>query len=190
MTQTLPLSIVLGSANTGKIIGYTVLNLNRSEYAAFAIATESDVSGTYYALGGYAAPDAGGYVVVSESDGLLPATLTALAEVDIEPNTNQATINDILEDTGTTLPALINTRSTLGAGTLTFVYTLTNSVTGLPIADADVWATTDTGGTNVLASGRTNASGQVTFYLDAGTVYVWRQKSGWNFVNPDTETIS
>jgi len=30
----------------------------------------------------------------------------------------------------------------------------------------------------------------VTFYLDTGTVYVWRQKSGWNFTNPDTETVA
>jgi hypothetical protein len=40
MTQTLPLSLALGAANTGKLIGYTVLNLDRTEYAAFALATE------------------------------------------------------------------------------------------------------------------------------------------------------
>jgi len=36
----------------------------------------------------------------------------------------------------------------------------------------------------------TNASGVVTFYLDAGTYYVWSQKSGWTFTNPDTEVVS
>jgi hypothetical protein len=85
MTQPLPLSLGLGAANAGKLIGYTVLNLDRSVYAAFALATESAVAGTYYALGGYSAPDAGGYLVVSESDGGDPAVLTALAEVDIDP---------------------------------------------------------------------------------------------------------
>ena len=40
MTQLLPLSLVLGSANTGKLIGYSVLDLDRTEYAAFALATE------------------------------------------------------------------------------------------------------------------------------------------------------
>jgi hypothetical protein len=80
--------------------------------------------------------------------------------------------------------------STLGSGAITFTYTLTNSVDGLPIADADVWVTSDIAGTNVLASGRTNASGVVTLYLDAGTIYVWRQKSGWNFTNPDTEVVA
>jgi len=78
----------------------------------------------------------------------------------------------------------------LGAGAITFTYTLTSSTSGLPIADADVWVTTDEDGTNVIASGRTNQEGKVTFYLDAGTVYIWRQKSGWNFDNPDVEVVS
>lgn len=80
--------------------------------------------------------------------------------------------------------------SSAGVGAISWPYTLTNALTGLPIADADVWITSDSGGANVLASGRTNASGVVTFMLDAGTVYVWRQKSGWNFTNPDTEVVS
>lgn len=80
--------------------------------------------------------------------------------------------------------------STGGAGAITWTYTLTDSGTGLPIADADVWITSNIGGTNVLASGKTNASGVVTFYLDAGTVYVWRQKTGYDFTNPDTEVVS
>jgi hypothetical protein len=77
-----------------------------------------------------------------------------------------------------------------GAGAITFVYTLTATGTGLPIADADVWVTSDLAGLNILGSGRTTQNGKVTFYLDAGTVYVWRQKSGWNFTNPDTEVVS
>jgi hypothetical protein len=90
---------------------------------------------------------------------------------------------------GTTGKAL-NDASSLGSGAITFTYTLTSSVDGTAIESAQVWVTTDIAGTNVIASGYTNASGQVTFYLDAGTYYVWRQKSGWNFSNPDTETVS
>ena len=26
--------------------------------------------------------------------------------------------------------------------------------------------------------------------IAAGTVYVWRQKAGWDFTNPDQETVS
>ena len=77
-----------------------------------------------------------------------------------------------------------------GAGAITFTYTLTSTVDSAPIPDADVWVTSDQAGNNLLASGTTDANGEVVFYLDAGTVYVWRQKSGWNFTNPDTETVS
>lgn len=86
--------------------------------------------------------------------------------------------------------AISSMNSSPGAGAITFVYTLTSSVDSSPIEDADVWATSNSDGTGLLASGRTNASGEVTFYLDAGTVYIWRQKPGWNFTNPDTETVS
>lgn len=79
---------------------------------------------------------------------------------------------------------------TVGAGATAMTYTLTNSITGLPIADADVWATTDIGGVNVVAGGQTNALGQITFWLDSGvTYYIWRQKDGFIFTNPDTEIV-
>lgn len=87
MSQTLPLSIITN--RTSLLLGYTVLNLDRTEYAAFALATESAVPGTYYAAGGYAAPDAGGYVVISESDGGDPAVLTPLEETDIDPKVTE-----------------------------------------------------------------------------------------------------
>ena len=76
-----------------------------------------------------------------------------------------------------------------GAGAVEFTYTLTEPDLVTPIPDADVWVTTDAPGTTVVASGRTNQYGIITFYLDAGTVYLWRQKSGYNFTNPDTETV-
>jgi hypothetical protein len=77
-----------------------------------------------------------------------------------------------------------------GAGATSWTYTLTNSVDGLPISDAHVWATSDIGGLSLVASGTTNASGQVTFWLDSGsTYYIWRAKDGWTFGNPDTEVV-
>jgi hypothetical protein len=84
----------------------------------------------------------------------------------------------------------INNTSSAGSGATTWTYTITNSGTGLPIADVDVWVTTDSAGTNIIASSKTNQSGVATFYLDTGTVYVWRQKTGWNFTNPDMEVVS
>ena len=79
---------------------------------------------------------------------------------------------------------------TSGSGAITFTYTLTSTVDGSPIADADIWVKSSPSATKVLASGRTDQNGQVVFYLDAGTVYVYRQKSGVNFTNPDTETVA
>jgi hypothetical protein len=81
------------------------------------------------------------------------------------------------------------TNASPGAGAIQFTYTLTEAGSGDPIPDADVWATSDSAGTTVLASGRTDVSGEVTFYLDAGTVYIWRQKAGWDFVNPQVGSV-
>lgn len=84
----------------------------------------------------------------------------------------------------------INDIESTGEGEITWTYTVTNTQTGLPIADVLVWVTTDINGSNKIASGRTDQNGLVTFYLDAGTVYIWCSKSGYNFSNPDTEIVS
>jgi hypothetical protein len=78
----------------------------------------------------------------------------------------------------------------VGAGAITFTYTLTSSVDSAPIGSATVWVTSDEAGLYVVASGTTDANGEVVFYLDAGTYYVWRYKVGWNFTNPDTEAVA
>ncbi len=77
-----------------------------------------------------------------------------------------------------------------GSGSITFTYTLTSTEDGTAIPDAEVWVTARSTTTPVLASGRTNASGQVVFYLEAGLIDVWRRKSGWNFTNPDQEEVA
>ena len=76
-----------------------------------------------------------------------------------------------------------------GSGAITWTYTITDSVHGLPIAGVNVWVTTDSAGNNVIASAQTNVSGIATFYLDAGTIYVWAAKPGYNFSNPVQETV-
>lgn len=63
---------------------------------------------------------------------------------------------------------------------------------GNPIDGVTVWITTDIAGSNVVRNGTTNASGEWTFRHDfaVGTVvYVWAQKSGYNFTNPTARTI-
>lgn len=85
---------------------------------------------------------------------------------------------------------LIGHMDQLGSGAIAWNYTLTDADTGAPIDGAEVWVSTDSAGANVIASGTTDSSGVVTFMLDAGTVYVWRKRSGYNFTNPDQETVS
>jgi hypothetical protein len=153
-----------------------------------------------------AEPDAGKQVRVqhsaSEMDGdvigvlFSDATGAEWQDLYIEILTDTQQIGDLAAtgadgDTLETLSDQLDGVCTLGSGAIEWTYTLTNANSPFQaIADADVWMTTDEAGDNVIASGQTDASGEVTFYLDAGTVYVWRQKSGWNFTNPDTEEVT
>lgn len=78
----------------------------------------------------------------------------------------------------------------LGTGTLACTYTLTLSDNGMPISGARVIVSTDGSHANIVASGITDQYGIVSFNLDAGTVYLWRYKSGVNFSNPIIATFS
>ena len=109
-----------------------------------------------------------------------------------ETNANMFVISAKSATANITLaPVQVQTESALaGAGGISFTYTLVSTVGATPIADATTWVTSDIGGDNVLASGVTNSVGVITFLLDAATVYFWRQKSGFNFTNPDTEVVA
>lgn len=77
-----------------------------------------------------------------------------------------------------------------------FTYTLTDSVTLLPISGATIWFTTDVAGLNVVWAGTTDAFGIARDtdgnlpFLDPGTYSVWRQAEGYTFTDPDTEVVS
>jgi hypothetical protein len=118
----------------------------------------------------------------------LSVTPPTAVQIRQEMDSNSTKLAAILEDTGTTIPALINTGA--GAGTILHTYTITDSADGTPIDGVEVWVSTDAAGSNVIASGYTNSSGVVSFMLDAGTYYFWRKRSGYNFTNPDTETVA
>lgn len=49
---------------------------------------------------------------------------------------------------------------------------------------AEIWITTQNDTSVVVASGTSNASGNVTFFLDPGSYYAYGQKVGVNFNNP------
>ncbi|PKN36597.1 MAG: hypothetical protein CVU62_13850 [Deltaproteobacteria bacterium HGW-Deltaproteobacteria-2] len=106
-------------------------------------------------------------------------------------------IASILEDTGTTLPAsltsIVSTIAAIGVGTAPVAHLYTVTTTGgVYCADCLVIMSTDSAMANPIHKGTTDELGQVTFYpnLPAGTtVYLWKFKSGVNFVNPTTEVI-
>jgi len=95
-----------------------------------------------------------------------------------------ATVNDVLKGGGIT-----DWKMGLRRGAIEFTYTLTDDNDD-PVADAQVWVTTRGNADNILASGITNQDGEVVFWLDAGDIDVYRQKTGINFDNPDLETVS
>jgi len=65
------------------------------------------------------------------------------------------------------------------------------TTTGAPINGCDCWVATDVNGNNVITDiQRTNAVGIVEFLLDPGTYYLWRQKTGYTFSNPQTIVVS
>jgi len=139
---------------------------------------------------------------VRDNEGTAGAGLTALGDTRIA--NLDAAVSTRLASSGYTAPpsaSAINTTLSAahgsgtwggasGSGAVEFVYTVTNAVGGLPIAQTFVWVTTDDGGDNIVGSGYTDDFGDVTFYLDPGTFYFWRKKSGYNFTNPDMEVVS
>jgi hypothetical protein len=83
----------------------------------------------------------------------------------------------------------VSSRTSLGPGAKIWGYTLTEEGTEIPIPDADVWITLDMAGQNVIAYSKTDQNGKCVFLLDPGTIYLWRQKTGWYFENPDVEVV-
>ena len=77
----------------------------------------------------------------------------------------------------------------VGSGAVS--HQITVNADGVPQDGVEVWASTDEQGTNVSAGVLvTDAFGNATFLLDAGTYYLWAQKSGYNFPNPTQFTVS
>jgi len=122
---------------------------------------------------------------VTES-GLSAAAVDAVWD---EPVAAHTTVNTYGSYIDTELTSVIS-GVLLGTGTLACTYTLTLSDNGMPISGARVIVSTDGSHVNIVASGITNQYGIVPFNLDAGTVYLWRYKSGVNFSNPIVATFS
>ncbi|MDD5048790.1 MAG: hypothetical protein PHH09_07640 [Methanoregulaceae archaeon] len=111
----------------------------------------------------------------------LLATAAALATVD-------GIADSILEDTGTTIPALIGALH-ISQGSETCNYTVYDTDGVTPLSGVKVEVTTGEDGSGHVTTGWTNAFGIATFKLDSGIYYLWRSISGKSFENPDTEVV-
>ena len=109
------------------------------------------------------------------------ATAAALATVD-------GTVDSIIEDTGTTIPALIGSLH-ISQGAETCNYTVYDTDGATPLSGVKVEVTTNEDGSGHVTTGYTNAFGIVTFKLDPGTYYLWRSRFDRVFVDPDTEVV-
>lgn len=82
------------------------------------------------------------------------------------------------------------------AGAIELTYTLTETGSGDPIANATIWITTDAPGNNTVWRGNSDNSGvargvdNAKPFLTAATYYVWSQKAGYTFANPDIEVVA
>lgn len=84
-----------------------------------------------------------------------------------------------------------------GALEITYTVRVDDEDSGAVLAGVDVWITSDAAGSLVVWRGVTDANGVLREtagsskpWLDAGVWYFWREKSGYTFSNPDTETFS
>ena len=76
-----------------------------------------------------------------------------------------------------------------GSGSISYPVTVKSS--GTPVAGVECWVSTDSAGSNVVAGTLTTDDfGVVTFLLDAGTYYLWRDSTTHSFPKPTTITVS
>lgn len=77
-----------------------------------------------------------------------------------------------------------------------FTYTVTDSLSLLPIEGVECWFATDSLGANVVWYGMTDTFGIAVDEdgdlprLDPGTYFIFRNKAGYTFTDPDTEVVS
>ena len=209
MTQTVPATAVLGPGKTGLTIGYRVLNLDGTTYAAFSTTgvTETSAAGTYRKTGGVVAPRAGGYIVWGEA-------ATDYAEDEISPAfgyTGSATgtgkyYDDLIDDMPQVTRDAMKLAPTAGdpaAGSLdkhlddlltstaaidnSGTYSYSNTVddgSGNLLDGVYIQLATDSGFTNVVTVTHSNASGAFTVRSDqSGTHYLRLQLAGYSFTD-------
>lgn len=138
----------------------------------------------------YASAVAGSVVkeIATNSGGSTPPTAAQIAAAMFTVNTGEtfsgSATNSVVRE------IVSNVGGSVGPGSIEFTVTITDDM-ATPLDGAEVWVSTDEGGSNVIAGTlNTNASGQATFLLDAGAYWLWVAHSGYNRDNPTAITVS
>lgn len=92
------------------------------------------------------------------------------------------------EDTLKTLSDQLDLMPTLGEGSQECIVHI-ETPAHAPLSGVIVTITSDDLGLHPIRRGITNALGNVTFWLDPGTYYVWKSKDGCEDLAPDPETM-
>ena len=134
------------------------------------------------------------------ADAIGSSELAATAVTEIQSGLSTLTSANVASAVLDAVASSYNTAGTIGAkittaagaaggGSSTYTATIKDA-NGATLDGVQVWATTDAAGSNTVASGVTNSHGQVTFALDPGSYYLWRQRAGQNFTNPAGFTVT
>lgn len=159
---------------------YAFYTQNGTAYAGGTVTMDLYGSGTIQSSGGTA---------VSMGGGLYKYTYNGGAIDPIAIFKNNDSNCDTMQQAALSVTSLTVATSQLGAGSVHWTYTLNDNL-GNPIQGAEIWVTTDLAGTNIICSGVTDNYGQISFWIDAGSVYVWGEKAGYNFTNPTLQVVS
>ena len=201
MTLSLPKSCSMGGSKTGLVgtIGVTLLDPDGTTHTARATANIYEIGGGCYGKE-ITFDDNWKGVIMWDTGGGSP--VYASEEYNVEGLTDAGVIADSIWDElqsghitagsfGKYLDQEISTiAAAIGSGLLSCTWTQKDDQ-GNPMDGVSVWICTDESGSNVVAGAIcTDTAGQVTFQLDAGTYYVFRQLAGYNFSNPQTWVIS
>jgi hypothetical protein len=98
--------------------------------------------------------------------------------------------NEIIADIAAMQAAVDLLAGVAGPGGIAWEVTVNDSG-GSPLGDVACWVTTDAAGSNVIAGTLyTTEFGIVTFMLNAGTYYLWRNSTSHDFTNPQVMVVS
>jgi hypothetical protein len=201
MSLSLPKTCSMGGSKTGLVgtVGVTLLDPDGTTHTARATADIYEIGGGCYGKE-ITFEDNWKGVILWDTGGGSP--VYASDEYDIEGLTDAGVIADAIWDElqsghidagsfGKYLDQEISTiAAAIGSGLLSCTWTQRDG-SGNPMDNVQIWITTDEAGSNVVAGALyTNTAGEATFMLDAGTYYVWREKGGFNFTNPQSWTVS